>query len=86
LLIVFFVSFINVGVTCGPGFSFQVLAFPARNPHARCGLFTAIPNAGPHTIAKRSLHIVTILSGIFLKLIRNDVVVANLLLASTFRL
>jgi len=41
-----------MGVACGPGFPLQVLAFPARKPGTRCGLFTAIPNAAPRTTAK----------------------------------
>jgi len=48
LLGIFSICFINMGVACGPGFPLQVLAFPARNPYTRCGLYTAIPNA-PHT-------------------------------------
>ncbi|MET3607628.1 hypothetical protein ABIC74_001476 [Mucilaginibacter rubeus] len=32
-----------MGVACGPGFPLQVLAFPARNPSTRSGLYTAIP-------------------------------------------
>jgi hypothetical protein len=35
----------NMGVTCGPGCTLQVLAFPAHNSYTRCGFFTTIPNA-----------------------------------------
>jgi len=41
-----------MSVASGPGFPLQVLALPAHKPNARCGLFTAIPNAAPRTIAK----------------------------------
>jgi hypothetical protein len=41
-----------MGVACGPGFPLQVLAFAARDPYTRCGLYTAIPNAPPHNIPK----------------------------------
>jgi hypothetical protein len=36
----------------GPGFPLQVLAFPARTPSTRCGLYTAIPNATQRAISK----------------------------------
>jgi hypothetical protein len=42
-----------MGVTCGPGFTFQVLALPAHNAGSRCGLSTAIPNAAPARPKKR---------------------------------
>jgi hypothetical protein len=36
---------LNMGVASGPGYPFQVLAFPTRNPNPRSGLSTTIPNA-----------------------------------------
>jgi hypothetical protein len=51
LLLGVFIDLVNIGVACGPGCTFQVLASPARNPYLRCGLSTAIPNVGLRTIA-----------------------------------
>jgi hypothetical protein len=34
-----------MGVACGPGYPLQVLAFPARKPNPRSGLYASIPNA-----------------------------------------
>jgi hypothetical protein len=55
-----------MGVACGPGFPLQVLAFPSLNPKARCGLFTAIPNAARAPSLIDYLPFITILSGISL--------------------
>jgi hypothetical protein len=51
LIISYFIDTANVGVACGPGCTFQVLAFLTHNPYSRCGLSTAIHNAGLRTIA-----------------------------------
>ena len=60
---VFIYQFYNMGVTCGPGFPLQVLAF-LRKPNPRSGLFTAIPNAAPaHRPLKYILNSITVFSG-----------------------
>ena len=73
LLKVFLDQFINMGVACGPGFPLQVLAWPALKPDTRCGLFTAIPNAAPHTIVKICFIHHHVFFRISLMVIRNNV-------------
>jgi hypothetical protein len=66
-----------MGVACGPGFPLQVLAFAARDPYTRCGLYTAILNAAPaqHPL-KYILYVIKIFSWDFLLVTLNDVILA----------
>jgi hypothetical protein len=43
--VIFLINGKNMGVACGPGFPFQVLALPSLKGSAHCGLYTSIPNA-----------------------------------------